>query len=114
MQNRSAIALMLTLFMLLAMSAALSITLALFQKTFRTYNSNSFRIQSAVLMVDAVNLMNALSKDIEASPEGFSLLVQSAEELGRFFERASVRNTNGVCRRHEARSVTVDLDCRAV
>ncbi len=81
MKNRSAIALMLTLFMLLAMSAALSITLALFQKSFKTYNSNSFRVQSAVLMQDAVTLMHALSKDIGESPEAFSLLVQSAEEL---------------------------------
>jgi len=81
MQNRSAIALMLTLFMLLAMSAALSITLALFQKSFKTYNSNSFRVQSTVLMVDAVNLIKALSKDIANSPEAFDILVQSAEEL---------------------------------
>jgi len=81
MENRSAIALMLTLFMLLAMSAALSVTLALFQKSFKTYSSNEFRVQSAVLMVDAVNLMKALTKDISSSPEAFDLLVQSAEEL---------------------------------
>jgi len=81
MKNRSAIALMLTLFMLLAMSAALSITLALFQKNFATYNSNSFRIQSTVLIADAVSLINSLSKDIKNSPEAFDLLVQSAEEL---------------------------------
>ena len=79
--NRSAIALMLTLFMLLGMSAALSITLALFQKTFKTYNSNTFRVQSAVLILDAVNLMNALSKDVGDSPEAFDLLIQSAQEL---------------------------------
>lgn len=78
--NRSAIALMLTLFMLLGMSAALSITLALFQKTFKTYNSNTFRVQSAVLMLDAVNLMNALSKDVGDSPEAFDILIQSTQE----------------------------------
>jgi len=81
MQNRSAIALMLTLFMLLAMSAALSITLALFQKNLKTFSSNKFRVQSAILMVDGVNLMRSLTKDLQDSPEAFALLVQSAEEL---------------------------------
>jgi len=79
--KRSAIALMLTLFMLLAMSAALSITLALFQKNFKTYNSNSFRVQSAVLIADSVTLMEAISKEVNGQPEAFDLLVQSAEEL---------------------------------
>lgn len=79
--KRPAIALMLTLMMLLAMSASLSITFALFQKSFKSYNSNSFRVQSAVLMVDAVNIMHALAKDVGESPEAFDLLVQSAEEL---------------------------------
>jgi len=81
MQKRPAIALMLTLFMLLAMSAALSVTLALFQKNFKTFSSNKFRVQSAILMVDGVNLVRSLTKDVENSPEAFDLLVSSAEEL---------------------------------
>ncbi|PHR54601.1 MAG: hypothetical protein COA44_12630 [Arcobacter sp.] len=79
--KRNAIALMLTLFMLMAMSGALSITLALFQKNFRISGHNKFRIQSAVLMVDGVNLLRSLGKDVQDSPEAFDILVQSAEEL---------------------------------
>ncbi len=79
--KRSAIALMLTLFMLLAMSAALSVTLSLFQKNFNTYSSNTFRIQSVVLMHDSVQMLKDLSKDIGASPEAFSVLMLSAQEL---------------------------------
>jgi len=79
--KRSAIALMLTLFMILAMSAALSITLGLFQKNFNTYSSNIFRVQSAVLIVDVVEMMKALSKDVGESPEAFALLISSVQEL---------------------------------
>lgn len=79
--KRHGVALMLTLFMLLAMSAALSITLALFQKGFTTYTANSFRIQSAVLMVDAVTVLSTLSKEFDGSPEAFDILVQSAQAL---------------------------------
>jgi hypothetical protein len=79
--KRSAIALMLTLFMILAMSAALSITLGLFQKNFDNYSSNVFRVQSTVLLVDAVEMMKALSKDIGESPEAFSLLMATVQEL---------------------------------
>ncbi len=79
--HRRAIALMLTLFMLLAMSAALSITLALFQKGFTTYAANSFRIQSAVLIVDTVNIVASLAKEVGESPEAFEILMQSAQEL---------------------------------
>ena len=79
--KRNASALMLTLFMLIAMSGILSITLALFQKNLKTYSQNKFRVQSAVLMVDGVNLVKALIKDVQNSPEAFDLLVQSAEEL---------------------------------
>jgi len=78
---RPAIALMMTLFMLIAMSGALSITLALFQKNFKTYADNKFRVQSAVLMVDGVNLLRSLEKDIESLDGAFDLLVQSGEEL---------------------------------
>jgi len=67
--------------MLLAMSAALSITLALFQKNFTIFAQNKFRVQSAILMVDGVNLMRSLGNDVKNSPEAFDLLVQSAEEL---------------------------------
>ena len=79
--KRPAVALMLTLFMLLAMSAALSITMELFQKSFKTYNANTFRVQSAVLMVDVVSIMKSLVKDIGDSPEAFDVLVQSSAEL---------------------------------
>jgi len=79
--NRNAIALMLTLFMLIAMSGALSITLALFQKNFKVHGQNKFRSQSAILIVDGVNLMYSLVKDIQDSPEAFDLLLQSAQEL---------------------------------
>jgi len=79
--KRSAIALMLTLFMILAMSAALSITLGLFQKNFNNYSANVFRIQSTVLFVDVVEMMKALSKDIGESPEAFSILIASTQEL---------------------------------
>ncbi len=79
--KRSAIALMLTLFMILAMSAALSITLSLFQKNFNNYSANVFRVQSAVLLVDVVEMMRALSKDVGESPEAFSILVSSVQEL---------------------------------
>lgn len=79
--RRKAVALMLTLFMLLAMSAALSITLALFQKGFTTYTANSFRIQSAVLIVDTVNIVASLAKEVGESPEAFEILMQSAQEL---------------------------------
>jgi len=81
--QRKAIALMLTLFMLIAMSAIVSITLALFQKNLKTYSQNKFRVQSAVLMVDGANLVKALMKDVpkSAAPDAFDLLVQSAEEL---------------------------------
>ncbi|MDF1881902.1 hypothetical protein JHD50_11440 [Sulfurimonas sp. MAG313] len=72
---------MLTLFMLLAMSASLSITLALFQKNFKISAENKFRVQSAVLMVDGVNLMRSLENDIKGNPDAFILLVQSAQEL---------------------------------
>lgn len=79
--RRKAVALMLTLFMLLAMSAALSITLALFQKGFTTYNANSFRIQSSILIVDTVNIVASLAKEVGESPEAFEVLMQSAQEL---------------------------------
>jgi len=79
--KRSAIALMLTLFMILAMSAALSITLGLFQKNFNAYSANIFRVQSAVLIVDSVEMMKALSKDIGDSPEAFSILMATVQEL---------------------------------
>lgn len=72
---------MLTLFMLLAMSAALSITFALLQKSFKTYNSNGFRIQSAVLIFDTVTIIKSLAKDVGSSPEAFDILIQSAQEL---------------------------------
>ncbi len=78
---RSAIALMLTLFMLLAMSAAIGISLTLFQKSFRAYEGNKFRVQSAILMHDAVGIMQALVKDVSTSEEAFAMLVQSGEEL---------------------------------
>jgi hypothetical protein len=79
--KRHGVALMLTLFMLLALSAALSITLALFQKGFTTYTANSFRIQSAVLIVDTVNIVASLAKEVGESPEAFEILMQSAQEL---------------------------------
>lgn len=79
--KRSAIALMLTLFMILAMSAALSVTLGLFQKNFNNYSANMFRVQSTVLFVDVVEMMKALSKDVAESPEAFSILIASAQEL---------------------------------
>lgn len=79
--KRSAIALMMTLFMLLAMSAALSVTLALFQKNFNNYNANTFRIQSAVLIADSTQMLKDLSKDIGESPDAFAVLMATAQEL---------------------------------
>jgi len=67
--------------MLIAMSGALSITLALFQKNFKTYSQNKFRVQSAVLMVDGVNLLKSLEKDISSVEGAFDILVQSGAEL---------------------------------
>ena len=78
---RSAIALILTLMMLIAMTAIIGIALTLFQKNFKTYEGSKFRVQSAVLMHDAVQIMQSLVKDVGESEEAFAILVQSGEEL---------------------------------